>query len=97
MARGCADVGGCDASAANSGHGCHLCDVIASLPAKPAACGRVLDGGAVCELVADHPSWVACRGTKKGVPENATRDGDASRKGGQSLAFKKRHRVGPHR
>jgi hypothetical protein len=28
---------------------------------------------------------------------NATRDGEADRKGGDNLAFKKRHRVGPHR
>ena len=32
MTRGCASVGGCDASKANGGGGCYLCDVIAKLP-----------------------------------------------------------------
>jgi hypothetical protein len=73
MARGCADIGGCDDSVVNGGTGCHLCDVVARLPQPRTAMDRLEQAA------------------------NVTRDGEAELKGGENLAFKKRHRVGPHR
>jgi hypothetical protein len=49
----------------------------------------------LCQRVARLPQ----PGTRESIREKAkaTRDGDAKRKGGENLAFKKRHRVGPGR
>lgn len=91
--------GPCKHSKERGGHGCDMCDRVAQIaPLEP--CGRVLADGVACSLYRGHPSWVACRGTKKAkeaAAANATRDGERPDKDDTNLAFKRRYREGPHR
>lgn len=91
--------GPCKHSKDRGGHGCDMCDRVAKI-APLEACGRQVSDGVTCSLFKGHPSWVACRGTKKArerAAVNAARDGDRPDKDAAPLAFKKRTRVGPHR
>jgi hypothetical protein len=57
------------------------------------------NGGAgchLCDVIAKLPQPRTAMDRLAGT-DNITRDGEAERKGGENLAFKKRHRVGPHR
>lgn len=58
----------------------------------------IANGGAgchLCDVIAHLPQRGVADGGRRG--DRATRDGVADPKGGDNLAFKKRHRVGPHR
>jgi hypothetical protein len=49
----------------------------------------------LCTVVAELPQPTFNDDRRRG--DEGTRDGTAEQKGGDNLAFKKRHRVGPHR
>lgn len=96
---GCA-FGPCRQSRDRGGPGCDLCDRVAKILAKMTPCGKTVNGEP-CTLVYQHPSWVACRSKAKASKDeaqsNPERDGERPDKDDTNLAFKKRHRVGPHR